>query len=53
MEIAHEFGVDRKTFRSMLAKFHIDLPNGLISPADQIRIYEKLGKPGLTKPYGG
>ncbi|MFC4871188.1 hypothetical protein [Negadavirga shengliensis] len=52
-EMAHEYGVDRKTFRSILVKFGIDLPNGLISPAEQIKIYEKLGEPGAAKPRGG
>lgn len=37
-EMAYEFGVDRKTFRSMLVKFNINLPPGLIYPADQRKI---------------
>ncbi|WP_186756036.1 hypothetical protein [Echinicola salinicaeni] len=44
-EMASEYGVDRKTFRSMLLKADIHLPKGLVSPADQQKINEKLGAP--------
>ncbi len=46
-EMAQEYGVDRKTFRNMLARFQIELPKGLISPDDQKKIFEKLGEPNL------
>lgn len=47
MEMSLEYGVDRKTFRSLLIKFKIQLPKGLISPASQRFIYDLLGKNDL------
>lgn len=43
--MAYEFGIDRKIFRSMLAKHNVNPPSRLISPADQMKIYRKMGEP--------
>lgn len=44
-QIAAEYGFDRKTMYNRLTKHGIDIPRGLVSPADQKRIYECLGYP--------
>jgi len=46
--IAHEYGISRKTLQRWLKKAQIDLTNGLVTPAEQKRIYKKFGKP---KPH--
>ncbi|EON77580.1 hypothetical protein ADIS_1799 [Lunatimonas lonarensis] len=48
--MALAYGMDRKTFRKKLEYHEIFLPNGLISPADQRRIYDKLGMPDKKIP---
>lgn len=45
LEMAEEYGVDRKTFYSMLKKIDTDIPTGLISPKFQESIYCYFGKP--------
>lgn len=52
-EMADEYGVDRKTLMSKLVKANIDLDKGLISPAEQAKIYDILGKPDVINPLGG
>jgi len=44
-QMADEYGVCRKTFNRLLQKKHIRLERGLISPKDQLFIYQKLGSP--------
>jgi hypothetical protein len=48
-QMADEYGVCRKTFNKLLLKEHIQLARGLISPKDQLNIYEKLGIPDSTQ----
>jgi hypothetical protein len=45
-QMADEYGVCRKTFNRLLLKKHIILERGLISPKDQMTIYNELGLPG-------
>jgi hypothetical protein len=44
-QLADEYGVCRKTFIRLLRKKRIKLEKGLISPRDQLIIYDKLGIP--------
>jgi hypothetical protein len=44
-QMADEYGVCRKTFNKLLRKKRIRLDRGLISPKDQLNIYDKLGSP--------
>ena len=48
-QMADEYGVCRKTFNKLLLKEHIQLTRGLISPKDQLNIYDKLGTPDITQ----
>ncbi len=43
-EIAEEFGISAKTLSRWIIKEKLQIPKGLISPKDQILIYEKFGK---------
>jgi hypothetical protein len=44
-QMADEYGVCTKTFNKLLLKKKIKLERGLISPKDQINIYNELGPP--------
>ena len=44
-QMADEYGVCHKTFNKLLIKKNIQLERGVISPKDQINIYNKLGPP--------
>lgn len=44
-QMADEYGICRKTFNKLLLKKNICLDRGLISPKDQMLIYNELGKP--------
>jgi hypothetical protein len=48
-QMADEYGVCRKTFNKLLRKKQIRLEKGLISPKDQLCIYEKLGIPDIIQ----
>lgn len=49
-QMADEYGVCRKTFNKLLEKNQIKLTRGLISPKDQLNIYNELGAPiGIEK----
>jgi hypothetical protein len=50
-QMADEYGVCRKTFNRLLLKRHIMLDRGLISPRDQMMIYDELGIPGSIPKY--
>ncbi|MCH7410243.1 hypothetical protein MM239_12620 [Belliella sp. DSM 111904] len=49
MELANEYGVDRKTFRRMLERVGVNLTSGLVTPTEQSLIFEKLGIPEKMK----
>ena len=44
-QIADEYGICSKTLRRWLKKNEIQLPHRLISPKDQLKIYETFGFP--------
>jgi hypothetical protein len=44
-QIADEYGVCWKTFNNWLKKNNIVIDRGLITPKDQLKIYDKLGIP--------
>ena len=50
-QMADEYGVCRKTFNKLLLRKKIKLERGLISPKEQINIYNKLGIPGITQKF--
>jgi hypothetical protein len=50
-QMADEYGVCRKTFNKLLRKKRIKLDRGLISPKDQLNIYEKLGVPNSIQKF--
>jgi hypothetical protein len=50
-QMADEYGVCRKTFNRLLLKKRIKLERGLISPKDQMWIYDKLGIPNSTQKF--
>ena len=51
-EIAHEYGVHRKTLARWLKKAGIQLPNGLVNPKYQDIIYQHFGVPnGVRAPF--
>ena len=50
-QMADEYGVCRKTFNKLLIKKRIKLERGLISPKDQLNIYEKLGIPNSIQKF--
>jgi hypothetical protein len=47
-QMADEYGICRKTFIKMLKKRNIQLERVLISPKEQILIYNELGDPTVT-----
>lgn len=44
-EIAAEYGINRKTFYQWLKKANIEVSKGILSPSEQVVIYEKFGDP--------
>lgn len=44
-QLAHEYGISVKTFGRWLKSKGIDIPQGIICPADLAKIYEVFGKP--------
>jgi hypothetical protein len=50
-QMADEYGVCRKTFNKLLEKKNISINRGLITPRDQMNIYNELGIPGVIKLY--
>jgi hypothetical protein len=50
-QLADEYGVCRKTFIRLLRKKRIKLEKGLISPRDQLIIYDKLGIPNSFQKF--
>jgi hypothetical protein len=50
-QMADEYGVCRKTFNKLLRKKRIKLDRGLISPKDQLNIYDKLGVPDSIQKF--
>jgi hypothetical protein len=50
-QMADEYGVCRKTFNRLLMKKRIKLERGLISPKDQMFIYDKLGIPNSLQKF--
>jgi transposase-like protein len=49
-QIADEYGIHRNTLCQWLKKLGIELPSGLLFPADVKRIYEALGHPQDKQP---
>lgn len=47
-ELAEQYGICTKTLKKWLEKENIFLPRGLISPKNQLVIYEKLGFPNSS-----
>jgi hypothetical protein len=52
-QMADEYGVCRKTFNKLLEKKNISINRGLITPRDQMNIYNELGVPGKIKLFPG
>jgi hypothetical protein len=50
-QMADEYGVCRKTFNKLLSKKNIKLERGVISPKNQINIYNKLGPPTILEKF--
>jgi hypothetical protein len=50
-QMADEYGVCRKTFNKLLEKRNISIERGLITPRDQMNIYNELGIPGVIKLF--
>jgi hypothetical protein len=50
-QMADEYGVCRKTFNKLLLKRNMRLERGLISPLEQIQIYNVLGEPGNNRKF--
>jgi CENP-B N-terminal DNA-binding domain. len=44
-QIANEYGICVKTLNKWLKRKDMEIPRGLISPINQILIYEKFGTP--------
>jgi DNA invertase Pin-like site-specific DNA recombinase len=44
-QIADEYGIHRVTLNRWLRRYNIILPSGLITPLNQVLIYQKLGHP--------
>jgi len=49
-QIADHLQISPRTLRRKLKAVNIDLPKGLVSPEDQIRIYTALGCAAKLKP---
>lgn len=50
-QMADEYGICRKTFNKLLLKRNIRLERGLISPKDQLAIYNELGIPAVLENF--
>jgi hypothetical protein len=50
-QMADEYGICRKTFNKLLLKRNIRLERGLISPKDQLAIYNELGLPAVLENF--
>jgi hypothetical protein len=50
-QMADEYGICRKTFNKLLKRKNITIKRGLITPKDQMNIYNELGVPGIIKLY--
>jgi hypothetical protein len=50
-QMADEYGVCRKTFNKLLIKKNIKLDRGVISPKEQLVIYNELGTPNATDRF--
>lgn len=50
-QMADEYGVCRKTFVKLLTEQNIKLGRVLISPREQLKIYQKLGLPDIRKEF--
>jgi hypothetical protein len=50
-QMADEYGVCRKTFNRLLEKKQIRIERGLISPKDQVNIYNELGIPNCILQF--
>jgi len=50
-QMADEYGVCRKTFNRLLLKEQIKLDRGLISPKNQLTIYDRLGAPDSVQRF--
>jgi hypothetical protein len=50
-QMADEYGVCRKTFNRLLLKKNIRLGRGVISPRDQLIIYNELGMPVAPEKF--
>jgi hypothetical protein len=50
-QMADEYGICRKTFNKLLKRKNISVKRGLITPKDQLNIYNELGIPGIIKLY--
>ena len=50
-QMADEYGVCRKTFIKLLNEQNIKLGRILISPKEQLKIYQKLGLPDVWKEF--
>jgi len=48
-QMADEYGVCRKTFVKLITEQNIKLRRILISPKEQLKIYQKLGMPDTRK----
>lgn len=46
-EIAQEYGVSARALSRWIQKSGLPIPNGLVSPKGQQKIYEEFGKPVL------
>lgn len=44
-QVAQEYGISRRTFYNWLQREGIKLTNRLITPKEQQKIYDKLGRP--------
>lgn len=50
-EIAHEYGIDRKTFYRWIKRNNLPISNGLIFPSEMELIYKTFGLPGGLNKY--
>jgi len=50
-QMADEYGICRKTFNKLLLRKNIRLERGLISPKDQLAIYNELGIPAILENF--
>ena len=48
-ELAEEYCISTKTLKRWFKRASLDIPNGLITPIDLLKIYEAFGIPGKGK----